>query len=89
MHDADSQARPRGLLAFLTTTDHKRIGLAYMVTAFGFYLVGGLLAVLIRAELFSPGQQVVSQGRYNELFTMHGTIMLLLFLGPFGVGLAN
>ena len=90
MHDADTaHTRARGLLGFLTTTDHKRIGLAYMVTAFGFYLLGGLLAMLIRTELFSPGQQVVSEGRFNELFTMHGTIMVLLFLGPFGVGLAN
>jgi cytochrome c oxidase subunit 1 len=86
---AEPHARARGLLAFLTTTDHKRIGLAYMITAFGFYILGGFLAELIRAELWSPGSQVVSDGAYNELFTMHGTIMLLLFLGPFGVGLAN
>jgi cytochrome c oxidase subunit 1 len=79
----------RGLLAFLTTTDHKRIGMAYMVTAFGFFLVGGALAEVIRTELLSPGTQVVSQGRFNEMFTMHGSIMLFLFLGPFAFGLAN
>jgi cytochrome c oxidase subunit I len=79
----------RGLLAFLTTTDHKRIGLAYMVTAYAFYLIGGALAMVIRAELAEPGTQVVSQGRYNEMFTMHGSIMLFLFLGPFAFGLAN
>jgi cytochrome c oxidase subunit 1 len=79
----------RGLLAFLTSTDHKRIGVAYMVTAFAFFLLGGALAELIRAELYSPGKQVVSQGRYNEIFTMHGSIMLFLFLGPFAFGLAN
>jgi cytochrome c oxidase subunit 1 len=78
-----------GLLAYATTTDHKRIGLAYMVTAFGFYLVGGLLAVVMRTELADPGQDVVSTEVYNELFTMHGSIMLFLFAGPFAFGLAN
>jgi cytochrome c oxidase subunit I len=81
--------RASGLLAFLTTTDHKRIGLSYMATAFGFYLVGGLLAMIIRTELYEPGKQLVTQGRYNEVFTMHGSIMLFLFLGPFAFGLAN
>ena len=83
------ERRATGLLAALTTTDHKRIGIAYMVTAFAFFLVGGLLALVIRLELFGPGSQVVSQGRYNEMFTMHGSIMLFLFLGPFAFGLAN
>jgi len=79
----------RGLLAFLTSTDHKRIGISYMVTAFAFYLVGGALAMGIRAELAEPGTQIVGEGRYNELFTMHGSVMLFLFLGPFAFGLAN
>jgi cytochrome c oxidase subunit 1 len=79
----------RGLLAFATTTDHKRIGVAYMLTAFAFFLIGGALAGIIRTELFSPGNDVVSQGRYNEMFTMHGTIMMFLFIGPFAFGLAN
>jgi len=81
--------RARGLLAFLTTTDHKRIGISYMVTAFAFYLFAGALAGLMRIELFEPGSQVVGDGEYNELFTMHGSIMLFLFLGPFAFGLAN
>ncbi|MCU1357676.1 MAG: cytochrome c oxidase subunit [Acidimicrobiales bacterium] len=88
--EEDTGSRPaRGLLGFLTTTDHKRIGIAYMVTAYAFFLVGGALAELIRAELWAPGTQVVGEGRYNELFTMHGSIMLFLFLGPFAFGLAN
>jgi len=89
---SDERVEPseaRGLLAFFTTTDHKRIGLAYMVTAFAFFLIGGAMAEIIRAELYSPGKQIVSQGRYNEMFTMHGSIMLFLFLGPFAFGLAN
>ncbi|CAN5647223.1 cytochrome c oxidase subunit I [soil metagenome] len=81
--------RAQGLLAFLTSTDHKRIGISYMVTAFGFYLIGGALAMGIRAELAEPGTQFVGEGRYNELFTMHGSVMLFLFLGPFAFGLAN
>ncbi len=89
---SDPRIEPRpatGLLAFLTTTDHKRIGIAYMVTAFAFFLLGGALAMVIRAELAEPGTQFVGEGRYNELFTMHGSIMLFLFLGPFAFGLAN
>ena len=77
------------LRQYLFSTDHKRIGLAYMVTAYAFYLIGGAMAGVIRAELYSPGEQFVSQGAYNEMFTMHGTIMLFLFLGPFAFGLAN
>jgi cytochrome c oxidase subunit 1 len=80
---------PTGLLAFLTTTDHKRIGLAYMVTAFAFFMVGGALALGMRAELSEPGLQVVDENTYNEWFTMHGSIMVFLFLGPFAFGLAN
>jgi cytochrome c oxidase subunit I len=83
------EPRVQGLLAFVTSTDHKRIGISYMATAFAFYLIGGALAVVIRSELYEPGRQVVSQGRYNEMFTMHGSIMLFLFLGPFAFGLAN
>ena len=79
----------RGLLAFLTTTDHKRIGLAYMVTAFAFFMLGGGVAMLIRTELADPGLEVVGESTYNELFTVHGGIMLFLFLGPFAFGLAN
>jgi cytochrome c oxidase subunit 1 len=79
----------RGLLAFLTTTDHKRIGLAYMVTAFAFFLLGGALAMVIRTELADPGLDLVGENTYNQVFTMHGGIMLFLFLGPFAFGLAN
>jgi cytochrome c oxidase subunit 1 len=87
--EPEHPVRATGLLAFVTTTDHKRIGISYMVTAFAFFLIGGALAGIIRTELYSPGQQVVSQGRYNEMFTMHGTIMMFLFIGPFAFGLAN
>ena len=74
---------------WLTTVDHKRIGLLYIGTAFGFFLFGGLLAMGIRAELAEPGLQFMDEGTYNEFFTMHGTIMLLLFATPMGIGLGN
>jgi cytochrome c oxidase subunit 1 len=83
------QQRARGLLAYVTSTDHKRIGIAYMVTAFIFFMIGGALAEVIRAQLFSPNSKLVSESTYDQVFTMHGSIMLFLFLGPFAFGLAN
>ena len=75
---------------WITSTDHKVIGKLYLITSFFFFIVGGLLALLIRAELFEPGMQVVqSAEQYNQLFTMHGTIMLLLFATPLFAGFAN
>ncbi|MGP5415116.1 aa3-type cytochrome oxidase subunit I [Brachybacterium paraconglomeratum] len=74
----------------LTTTDHKLIGMMYMGMAFAFFAFGGLLALGIRTELWEPGLQVVvSKDQYNQLFTMHGTIMLLMFGTPLFNGFAN
>ncbi|MFI7065725.1 cytochrome c oxidase subunit I [Kribbella sp. NPDC050124] len=73
----------------LSTTDHKVIGQLYLVTSFAFFLVGGVMALVIRAELAEPGLQIVNEEVYNQLFTMHGTIMLLLFATPLFVGFAN
>jgi len=78
-----------GLVGWVTTTDHKRIGLLYMVTAFAFFLLGGLLALVMRAELAQPGRQLVGESTYNQLFTMHGSIMMFLFAVPMAFGLAN
>jgi cytochrome c oxidase subunit 1 len=80
---------PTGLLRWFISTDHKTIGLSYMVTAFAFYLIGGVMALAMRAQLARPEQSVVDTGTYNELFTMHGSVMLFLFAGPFAFGLAN
>ncbi|MDQ0687222.1 cytochrome c oxidase subunit 1 [Streptomyces achromogenes] len=74
---------------FLTTTDHKTIGNMYLVTAFAFFLLAGVLAMLMRAELARPGLQIVSKEQYNQLFTIHGTIMMLLFATPTFAGFAN
>ncbi|WP_254716775.1 cytochrome c oxidase subunit I [Actinomadura sp. WMMB 499] len=73
----------------LATTDHKMVGYLYLGTSFVMFLVAGLLAMLMRAELLKPGLQVVDAQRYNELFTMHGTIMMLLFATPLFAGFAN
>jgi cytochrome c oxidase subunit 1 len=83
--------RPLGhaLVRVLTTTDHKLIGQMYLITSFAFFLIGGAMALVIRAELAKPGLQIVNEEVYNQLFTMHGTIMLLLFATPLFVGFAN
>jgi cytochrome c oxidase subunit 1 len=93
LEDAPSQPRPtsKGRLAvkILTTTDHKTIGYLYLATSFAWFLIGGILALLIRAELTRPGMQFLSSEQYNQVFTMHGTIMLLMFATPLFVGFAN
>ena len=76
-------------LDYLRTTDPKTIGVMYIVTSIFFFLVGGVLALLMRAELARPGLQFLTQEQYNQLFTMHGTIMLLLYATPIVFGFAN
>ncbi len=82
---------PRGswLARTLRTTDAKQIGLMYMVTSFAFFIIAGVMAMLMRAELARPGMQFLSSEQYNQLFTMHGTIMLLLFATPILFAFAN
>ncbi|MFG2222677.1 cytochrome c oxidase subunit I [Streptomyces sp. NPDC048644] len=77
------------MLGWLTTTDHKVIGNMYLATSFTFFLFAGLLAMAMRAELARPGLQIVSNEQYNQLFTIHGTIMMLLFATPTFTGFAN
>ncbi|WP_420453840.1 cytochrome c oxidase subunit I [Ilumatobacter sp.] len=80
---------PRTVMGWLTTTDHKALGIAYIVTSMIFLLVGGALAAVIRVELAQPGIQLVDQATYNSVFTIHGSVMVYLFAVPFGFGLAN
>ncbi|HEU4423312.1 MAG TPA: cytochrome c oxidase subunit I [Pilimelia sp.] len=82
---------PKGsaLALLLRTTDAKQIGLMYLVTSFIYFLIGGFMALLMRAELARPGGQFLSPEQYNQLFTMHGTIMLLLFATPILFAFAN
>ncbi|MFJ4340537.1 cytochrome c oxidase subunit I [Streptomyces sp. NPDC088915] len=79
----------RVVVDWLTTTDHKKIGHLYLITSFVFFLLGGLLALVLRAELARPGLQIVSPEQYNQVFTLHGTVMLLLFATPTFAGFAN
>ncbi|WP_261957267.1 cbb3-type cytochrome c oxidase subunit I [Streptomyces nigrescens] len=81
--------RRRKVVQWLTTTDHKQIGTLYLVSAFAFFLVGGLMALLMRAELARPGTQILSNEQFNQAFTMHGSVMLLLFAMPLFTGFAN
>ncbi len=74
---------------WLTTTDHKKIGIMYIVFGFFFFLVGGLVALLIRAQLARPDGQIISPDVYNQIFTMHGTIMIFLFVMPTLTGFGN
>jgi cytochrome c oxidase subunit 1 len=81
---------PTGILKWITSTDHKVIGKSYLITSFVFFCIAGLMAVVMRTQLASPDNTLVSQHLYNELFTMHGSLMLYLFAGPFAFGgLAN
>ncbi|MGW7275320.1 aa3-type cytochrome oxidase subunit I [Streptomyces sp. NPDC054864] len=79
----------RLLVDWLTTTDHKKIGHLYLITSFVFFLIAGLMALMMRAELARPGLQLMTNEEFNQAFTMHGTIMLLLFATPTFAGFAN
>ena len=82
---------PKGSFIYkmITTTDHKTLGIMYLVASFGFFLIGGLMALLMRGELAAPGMQFLSNEQYNQLFTMHGTVMLLMYATPIVIGFAN
>jgi len=80
---------PGGIVDYLTTVDHKKIGVLYMVTAFAIFLAGGVLALLVRVELARPGLQVMGENTFNQVFTMHGTLMIFLFAAQVSTGFAN
>src|SRR5438045_3495313 len=78
-----------GVLGWLLTTDHKQIGIMYLVTTVGFFFVGGIMALIMRSQLAWSNQGIVGRDTYNQIFTMHGTTMLFLFIIPVGAGFAN
>ena len=89
-----TSARPKTkgqiVVDWLTTTDHKKIGYLYLITSFIYFIIGGVMALVIRAQLAAPGLDIVqTREQYNQLFTMHGTIMLLMFATPLFAGFAN
>jgi hypothetical protein len=85
-HDRQPVGR---LLDWITTTNHKTIGLLYIGASLIFFLAGGIMAELIRTELATPSLTFLSKQGYNELFTIHGTVMIFLFVAPIGLGFAN
>jgi cytochrome c oxidase subunit I len=80
---------PTGWTSWVTTTDHKRVGIMYMVLTFVFFILGGAEALLMRLQLSRADNTLLDPKTYNELFTMHGTTMIFLFVVPFMAGLAN
>jgi cytochrome c oxidase subunit 1 len=90
--DAPVVPRSKGkiIVDWITSTDHKTIGYMYLIGSFMFFCIGGVMALIIRLELFEPGMQIVeTKEQYNQLFTMHGTLMLLMFATPLFAGFAN
>ncbi|MEU4691424.1 cytochrome c oxidase subunit I [Actinoplanes sp. NPDC023714] len=83
------QIRGSWLARAIRTTDAKQIGIMYLITALAWFVAGGFMALMMRAELARPGMQYLSPEQYNQLFTMHGTIMLLLFATPIVFAFAN
>ena len=88
-HDTHHEHHPTGLKRWLFTTNHKDIGTLYLWFSFIMFLTGGAMAMIIRAELFAPGLQVVDPGFFNQMTTMHGLIMVFGAVMPAFVGLAN
>ena len=82
-------SKGKNFVKWITSTDHKTIGYLYLMTSFAWFLIGGILALILRLELTRPGMQFISNEQYNQVFTMHGTIMLLMFATPLFVGFAN
>jgi cytochrome c oxidase subunit 1 len=80
---------PRGVWDWMTTIDHKKLGILYSATAFLFFLLGGIEALLLRLQLGSPENTFLSADAYNQIFTMHGTTMIFLVIMPLSAGLAN
>jgi cytochrome c oxidase subunit I len=87
-HDAYS-GEQTGLWSWLTTVDHKRIGVLYLYTALAFFIIGGLEAVLLRMQLQGPNGKLLSAEMYNQLFTMHGTTMIFLAIMPLSAAFFN
>ena len=83
------QSLGAAVVKWITSTDHKVIGYMYLITSLMWFFIAGLMALAIRAELAVPGMQMISLEQYNQLFTMHGTIMLFLFATPLFVGFGN
>jgi cytochrome c oxidase subunit 1 len=78
-----------GFWSWFTTVDHKKIGIMYGLSAFVFFIVGGLEALVIRSQLAQPNGTIVNPAQYDEIFTMHGVTMIFLFVMPMGAAFFN
>ena len=78
----EENGRYRGLLSWIFSTDHKRIALLYLTTMLAFSAAGVLLGLLLRLELIAPGKTIMEAGCYNAVLTVHGVIMIFLFVIP-------
>jgi cytochrome c oxidase subunit 1 len=78
-----------GITGWITSVDHKRIGILYIGTSLFFFLLGGLLSLFMRAQLATPNEHFVTRNQYNELFTVHGTTMIFLVVVPILAGFGN
>ena len=78
-----------GLYGWLTTTDHKKIGILYLANSILMFLIGGVFALLIRLELAQPGLQFLTDAQYNQAFTIHASLMIFLFVIPVLAGFGN
>src|SRR5205085_7949344 len=84
--------RPRWMdevWSWITTVDHKRIGILYLTTSFTFFLIGGIEALILRIQLAKPEQHIITADLYNSLFTMHATTMIFLVIMPMGAAFFN
>ncbi|HEY7926523.1 MAG: cytochrome c oxidase subunit I [Candidatus Dormibacteria bacterium] len=81
--------KKRGVLGWITTVDHKKIAIMYLYTTFFFFLVGGVMALLIRIQLAEPQNKFLTPAQYNQIFTMHGTTMIFLWIIPVFAGFGN
>ena len=88
-HHDDHGHHPTGVMRWVTTTNHKDIGTMYLWFSFTMFMVGGVMAMVIRAELFQPGLQVVDPEFFNSMTTLHGLIMVFGAIMPAFVGFAN
>src|SRR5579864_3755942 len=79
--------KTRGVLGWITTVDHKRLGIMYLYTTFFFFVVGGIMALLVRIQLAEPKNTFLTPEQYNQIFTMHGTTMIFLWIIPVWAGL--
>src|SRR4026208_2287401 len=89
MPGVEKEAASTGVWSWITTVDHKRIGILYGVTAFIFFVMGGIEALIMRAQLARPDSNLVSAQTFNELFTMHGTTMVFLAIMPLSAAFFN